>query len=111
MNNKDFIEELAERKISLKDFFDLLNVWEGMRYAEKGTVIRKLVEEEKTKLLSSLEKRGIQYTTVQTMLATKEETWQILLRNAINMRLILISQFILMQVAAQDQKYGYTVIS
>lgn len=24
-NNKDFIEELAERKISLKDFFDLLN--------------------------------------------------------------------------------------
>lgn len=65
----------------------------------------------KTKLLSSLEKRGIQYTTVQTMLAMKEETWQILLRNAINMRLILISQFILMQVAAQDQKYGYTVIS
>lgn len=46
-NNKDFIEELAERKISLKDFFDLLNVWEGMRYAEKGIVIRKLVEEEK----------------------------------------------------------------
>ena len=43
-NNKDFIEELAERKISLKDFFDLLNVWEGMRYAEKGIVIRKLVE-------------------------------------------------------------------
>lgn len=39
-NNKDFIEELAERKISLKDFFDLLNVWEGI-------VIRKLVEEEK----------------------------------------------------------------
>lgn len=30
-----------------KDFFDLLNVWEGMRYAEKGIVIRKLVEEEK----------------------------------------------------------------
>ena len=46
-NNKDFIKELAERKISLKDFFDLLNVWEGMRYAEKGIVIRKLVEEEK----------------------------------------------------------------
>ena len=44
-NNKDFIEELAERKISLKDFFDLLNVWEGMRYAEKGIVIRKLVED------------------------------------------------------------------
>lgn len=37
----------CQRKISLKDFFDLLNVWEGMRYAEKGIVIRKLVEEEK----------------------------------------------------------------
>lgn len=24
-NNKDFIEELAERKISLKEIFDLLN--------------------------------------------------------------------------------------
>ena len=63
----------------------------------------------KNKVIELLRKEG--YTTVQTMLATKEETWQILLRNAINMRLILISQFILMQVAAQDQKYGYTVIS
>lgn len=47
MNNEGFIEELAERKISLKDFFDLLNIWEGMRYAEKDIVIRKLIEEEK----------------------------------------------------------------
>lgn len=46
-DNDHVPRELAERKISLKDFFDLLNVWEGMRYAEKGIVIRKLVEEEK----------------------------------------------------------------
>lgn len=46
-NDGGFIEELAERKISLKDFFDLLDIWECMKYEQKESVLRKLIEEEK----------------------------------------------------------------
>lgn len=42
-----FIEELAERKISLDDFFDLHNIWELMKYEEKEAVMRRLMEEKK----------------------------------------------------------------
>lgn len=42
-----FIEDLTERKISLDDFFDLLNTWELMKYEEKEAVLRKLIKEEK----------------------------------------------------------------
>ena len=47
MNDGGFIEELAERKISLDVFFDLLWMWEDLKYAEKEAVMRKLIEEEK----------------------------------------------------------------
>ena len=47
MNDGRFIEELAERKISLTNFFDLLWMWEDLKYAEKEAVMRKLIEEEK----------------------------------------------------------------
>lgn len=42
-----FVEDLTERKISLDDFFDLLNIWELMKYEQKEAVLRKLIEEEK----------------------------------------------------------------
>lgn len=42
-----FIEDLAERKISLDDFFDLYDTWDLMKYEEKEAVLRKLIEEEK----------------------------------------------------------------
>lgn len=47
MNDGGFIEELTERKISLNDFFELLDIWESMKYEEKEAVMRKLIEEEK----------------------------------------------------------------
>lgn len=47
MNDGGFIEELAERKISLNDFFNLLDIWELMKYEQKAAVMRKLIEEEK----------------------------------------------------------------
>lgn len=42
-----FIEDLAERKISLDDFFDLYDTWNLMKSEEKEAVSRRLVEEEK----------------------------------------------------------------
>ena len=47
INDGGFVEELAERKISLDDFFDLLWMWEDLKYEKKEAVMRKLVEEEK----------------------------------------------------------------
>lgn len=47
MNNEDFIEELAKRKISLEDFFDLLWMWDDLKYEAKEAVVRKFIEEEK----------------------------------------------------------------
>ena len=44
---KKFIEDLAERKISLDDFFDLLNTWELMKYEQKEAAEKKRIEEEK----------------------------------------------------------------
>lgn len=42
-----FIEGLAERKISLDDFFDLYDTWNLMKFEEKEAVLRRLAEEEK----------------------------------------------------------------
>lgn len=42
-----FIEGLAERKISLDDFFDLYDTWNLMKCEEKEAVLRRLAEEEK----------------------------------------------------------------
>lgn len=47
MNNKEFIEELNKRNLSLADFFCLLNIWEDMNFADKEMTVRKLIEEEK----------------------------------------------------------------
>ena len=47
INEGGFIEELAERKISLNDFFELLDIWESMKYEQKEAVMRKLIAEEK----------------------------------------------------------------
>lgn len=40
-----FIEDLAERKISLDDFFDLYDTCDLMKHEEKEAVMRKLIEE------------------------------------------------------------------
>ena len=45
MNDKEFIEELGKRNVSLVDFFHLLDIWEGMQYGNKETIVRKLIEE------------------------------------------------------------------
>ena len=42
-----FIEGLAERKISLDDFFDLYDTWNLMKSEEKEAVLRRLAEDEK----------------------------------------------------------------
>lgn len=47
MNDGGFIEELAERKISLTNFFDLLWMWNDLEYEAKEAVMRKFIEEEK----------------------------------------------------------------
>ncbi len=47
MNDREFIEELAERKISLTNFFDLLWMWDDLKYEAKEAVMRKFIEEEK----------------------------------------------------------------
>lgn len=47
MNYGRFIEELAERKISLTNFFDLLRMWDNLEYEAKEAVMRKFIEEEK----------------------------------------------------------------
>lgn len=47
MNDGGFIEELAERKISLTNFFDLLWMWDDLEYEAKEAVMRKFIEEER----------------------------------------------------------------
>ena len=42
MNDREFIEELAERKISLTNFFDLLWMLEDLKYEKKKAVMKNL---------------------------------------------------------------------
>lgn len=49
MNDKEFIEELDQRNVSLVDFFHLLDIWDGMKHADKETVVRNLIVEEEKK--------------------------------------------------------------